>query len=65
MINGFNRVTVLDGVAMDGVIHVVPSVLIPPKTPGGKVEVLDGELTVEELVERLSPFVESGDGGEL
>ncbi|KAH0543222.1 hypothetical protein FGG08_002483 [Glutinoglossum americanum] len=64
VINGFNHVAVLDGVAKDGVIHVVPNVLIPPKTPGGKMEV-EEEMTVEELVERLRPFADSEDCGEL
>jgi hypothetical protein len=59
VINGFNHVAVLDGIAKDGVIHVVPSVLIPPKTPGGRAEVLDeeSEWTVEELKERLEGFI--------
>src|SRR5208282_5237149 len=34
-INGFNTVAVQDGIAKDGVIHVLHSVLIPPKSPGG------------------------------
>ncbi|EHK97278.1 putative Stabilin-2 [Glarea lozoyensis 74030] len=33
-INGFSSVAVQDGLAKDGVVHVVSSVLIPPKTPG-------------------------------
>lgn len=56
-INGFNHVSVMDGIAKDGVIHVIPNVLIPPKTPG-VFEVLSDEMTVEELKERLEPFVE-------
>merc|ERR1712072_1403166 len=50
-INGFSSVAVQDGIAKDGVIHVVSSVLVPPKTPGG-------ELDVEELKERLESFVQ-------
>ncbi|KAH0547888.1 hypothetical protein GP486_008372 [Trichoglossum hirsutum] len=65
VINGFNHVAVLDGVAKDGVLHVVPNVLIPPKTPGATAEILDREWTVEEFVERLSPLVENGRCGEL
>ncbi|KAH8597677.1 Fasciclin domain-containing protein [Bisporella sp. PMI_857] len=34
-INGFNSIAVQDGLAKDGVIHIVSSLLIPPKTPGG------------------------------
>merc|ERR1712000_271387 len=30
-INGFTRVSVLDGIAADGVLHIVPNVLISPK----------------------------------
>jgi uncharacterized surface protein with fasciclin (FAS1) repeats len=56
-INGFNHVSVMDGIAKDGVIQVVPSVLIPPKTPG-MFEASSDELTVEELKERLEPYVE-------
>lgn len=56
-INGFTRVSVLDGIAADGVIHVVPNVLIPPKTPGG-LGVADDEMDLEEFKARLEPFVE-------
>lgn len=46
-----------DGVAKDGVIHGLSDVLIPPKKVGG--EMWQGEtLTVEDLKERLAPFVE-------
>jgi uncharacterized surface protein with fasciclin (FAS1) repeats len=56
-INGFVTVSVQDGIAKDGVIHVLSSVLIPPKTPGG--EMWAGEqLEVEDLKERLNPFVD-------
>ena len=33
-INGFESIAVQDGIAKDGVIHVVSNLLIPPKTPG-------------------------------
>ena len=56
-INAFTKVAVLDGIAADGVIHVVPNVLIPPKHPKMDEEVSD-ELSVEELKERLGPFVQ-------
>ncbi len=55
LINGFSTVSVQDGVAKDGVIHAVPKVLIPPKLPGGKAEEADGEIDVEDLMERLLP----------
>lgn len=63
-INGFARVDVSDGVAEDGVIHVVGNVLIPPKKLGeGKLEVWDGktEMTEEELIDRLEPYINNDD----
>lgn len=65
-INGFSGIQVQDGIAKDGVIHVVRNVLIPPKTAGtaGKEAFyLDEELELEDFKERLLPFVE--DDGEL
>lgn len=56
-INGFTKVSVLDGVAADGVIHVLSSVLIPPKTPGAP-SVSDDSISLEEFKQRLAPFVE-------
>ncbi|KAE8441493.1 hypothetical protein EG329_004917 [Mollisiaceae sp. DMI_Dod_QoI] len=58
-INGFSSVAVQDGIAKDGVIHVVSSILIPPKNPGGKTEVVDDweeEMDLEEFKERLETF---------
>jgi len=59
-INGFSRVTVHDGIASDGVIQVVSDVLIPPKNAAnGEQTFWEGEeMSVEELKERLDPFVE-------
>lgn len=58
-INGFSSVTIHDGVASDGVIQVVSNVLIPPKNANGEQVYWEGEeLSVEELKERLQPFVE-------
>ncbi|KAG0651484.1 Aurofusarin biosynthesis cluster S [Hyphodiscus hymeniophilus] len=56
-INGFNSVAVQDGIAKDGVIHVVSSLLIPPKTPGG-LQWAGEEMTVEEFKDRFDPYVE-------
>lgn len=56
-INGFTRVSVTDGIAKDGVIHVLSNVLIPPKTPGASSHG-DETLTLEEFKDRLAPFVE-------
>jgi len=59
-INGFSRVTVHDGVASDGVIQVVSDVLIPPKNAAsGEQSFWQGqEMSVEDLKERLQPFVD-------
>jgi uncharacterized surface protein with fasciclin (FAS1) repeats len=54
-INGFSSVAIQDGIAKDGVIHVVSSVLIPPKTPGGA-SYMGEEMTVEDLKERLEAY---------
>lgn len=62
-INGFSKVIISDGIAADGVIHVLPTVLIPPKTPGGLGVAAEG-MELEEFVERLEPFVDSVDGEE-
>lgn len=57
-INGFTRVSIQDGVAKDGVIQVVDSVLIPPREHHS--EYVDGqEIGVEDLIERLEPFLEN------
>jgi len=53
LINGFNSVAVQDGIAKDGVIHVVSSVLIPPKTPGGSAWAGE-ELTLEDFKSRFA-----------
>jgi hypothetical protein len=59
-INGFSNVAIQDGVARDGVIHVVSNVLIPPKTPGGKQEEIeeDVEMDLEDFKGRLIPYFE-------
>ncbi|KAF2830066.1 FAS1 domain-containing protein [Ophiobolus disseminans] len=59
-INGFSRVTIHDGVASDGVIQVVSDVLVPPKNAAsGEQAFWKGEeMSVEELKERLQPFVD-------
>lgn len=61
-INAFSRVTVQDGIAQDGVIHVVSDVIVPPKKVGGLDVQEDAywqgdELELEDLIERLEPFV--------
>jgi uncharacterized surface protein with fasciclin (FAS1) repeats len=56
-INGYNNVAIQDGLASDGVIQVLNTVLIPPKTPGGR-PYQGEELTVEDIKERLDVYVE-------
>jgi len=56
-INGFNSVAVQDGIAKDGVIHVVSNVLIPPRTPGGS-QLAGEDMTVEEFKDRFDSYVE-------
>ena len=56
VVNGRNRVVVRDGVAKDGVVQVLGSVLIPPHKKG-KEGVMEGEIEVEELVERLKGWM--------
>ena len=55
-INGFNRVAVSDGVAYDGVLHVVPNVLIPPKTPGSA-GVAEDDMDLDDFIARMAPLV--------
>ena len=65
VVNGFNKPSVLDGPAADGVIHVISSVLIPPRRGGGEMTEDEqenvGEMSLEELVARLEPYLD-GDG---
>ena len=63
-INGFTRVAVTDGIAADGVIHIVPNVLIPPKTPDG-LGMAEDDMDLEEFKERLAPYTEEADEAEL
>ena len=61
-INSFVSVAQPDGISKDGVLHVLNSVLIPPKQLGGELQMWNGEdLTVEDLKERLDPLVEGQD----
>jgi len=62
-VNGFTHVKVQDGLASDGVLQIVTTVLIPPrKNRDGVDEHWQGEpLTVEELRERLEPYVPNGE----
>lgn len=59
-INGFNHVAISNGIAKDGVIHVLNSILIPPKKPG-VLEESEGELTLEAFKASLEPLLEDGE----
>jgi len=55
-INGFSSIAVQDGLAKDGVIHVLSSILIPPKTPGGDAYAGE-ELSVDEFKARFEDYI--------
>lgn len=59
-VNGYIPIAVQDAVAKNGVIHVPANVLIPPHKHGKESEEssADGEISVEELKERLAGYVE-------
>ncbi|KAH6628441.1 fasciclin domain protein [Chaetomium tenue] len=62
VVNGFVRVVVRDGVADDGVIQVIGRVLIPPhKHHDGHGGVEKEDMSVEELKERLEPYLEESE----
>lgn len=58
VVNRYSRVVVPDGAAADGVIHALASVILPPKKLGGLLEMADGEVDVQSLMERLEPLVD-------
>ncbi|KAK5175003.1 uncharacterized protein LTR77_000139 [Saxophila tyrrhenica] len=61
-VNAFATVSVQDVVAEDGVIQVMGDVLVPPKKLGGEAQYWQGEeMSVEDLKERLEPFVAKSD----
>lgn len=64
-INGYTKVSIQDAVAKDGVVQVLNSVLIPPHEHKGFWKEEDGEIEVDELIERLQPFVQPDRVGEL
>lgn len=57
-INAVTPVAVADVIAKNGVVHVLPRVLFPQRHPKQSVDLEREEVSVEELIERLSPFVE-------
>lgn len=70
-LNGFVTVTVQDGIAKDGVVHMLSNVLIPPKKIGDGDDDdhhhhddslrADESLSVEQLKERLAPYFARSD----
>ncbi|KAL8381925.1 hypothetical protein RB595_005940 [Gaeumannomyces hyphopodioides] len=61
-INGYAPITVSDVISREGVIHVVARVLVPPKKGSSSVESEDGgEISVEELKERLDDYLDEDD----
>lgn len=63
-INGYIPIAVQDGIAKNGVVHVPANVLIPPHKhhKGGEESSATGEISVEELKERLAGYVEGEEG---
>jgi uncharacterized surface protein with fasciclin (FAS1) repeats len=64
-VNAFSIVRYQDGLARDGVIQAVNRLVIPPKKPRGNAGMEDSDfgaedevLTVEELIQRLDPFID-------
>ncbi|OBR12877.1 Fasciclin domain-containing protein [Colletotrichum higginsianum IMI 349063] len=55
-LNGYIPIVVADGIARNGVIHVPGRVPIPPHKH--KTDDVDGEISVEDLKERLSEYVD-------
>ena len=63
VVNGRGKVVIQDGVAKNGVIQVVNQVPLPPcrhhkdesRDVGAEA---DGEISVEELISRLEPYLE-------
>jgi uncharacterized surface protein with fasciclin (FAS1) repeats len=63
-VNGFNRVVVRDGVARNGVLHVVEKLPIPPHKHHSAADDEDGEIAVEDLIERLAAYVDEEDSSQ-
>lgn len=58
-LNGYIPITVLDGIAKNGVVHLPGRVLIPPHKHGkANSEETGADVSVEELMERLADYVE-------
>lgn len=57
-INGFTDVSIHDAIARNGVIHVVNQVVLPPHKGHNGKAAKTADITVEELKERLSDYVD-------
>lgn len=58
VLNGQTSIGFQDAVGKNGVIQVPRSIPIPPHRKGEHPSEVDGEISVEELVERLQDYVE-------
>ncbi|KPM34916.1 hypothetical protein AK830_g11659 [Neonectria ditissima] len=59
VVNGATKVGFQDGIGKNGVIQVIEGIPIPPHRKGGKsAEILNEEIEVEDLKERLREYVE-------
>jgi uncharacterized surface protein with fasciclin (FAS1) repeats len=69
-VNAYHTVAVQDCLASDGVLQVMSNVLIPPRQPKQGAATTtewieaEGEITVDELVQRLQPYVDAEQEGE-
>lgn len=63
IVNGAVAVDFEDGIGKNGVIHVVRSIPIPPCRKGRPM-LADGGIDVEDLKERLRPYVEGEEESE-
>ncbi|KAF7556662.1 hypothetical protein G7Z17_g1200 [Cylindrodendrum hubeiense] len=62
VVNGAVKAGFIDAVGKNGVLHVVEDVPLPPHKRGGKEgNEWNGEIEVEDLIERLSEFVDDAD----
>ncbi|KAI1181092.1 FAS1 domain-containing protein [Nemania sp. FL0916] len=63
-INTYHTVAVQDCLAHNGVVQVVSSVLLPPREPKKDAAWtgVEGWITVEDLVERLQPYIDDDAG---
>ncbi|KAF5710729.1 oxidoreductase [Fusarium mundagurra] len=61
VLNGHNVIRFNDAVAKNGVIQVPKTIPIPPHRKGEHPSEMEGEISVEELKERLEEYVEEDD----